>query len=127
MRSLTVLYDASCGLCRTVRRWLAQEPQFVELRFVPAGSDEARRQFPDIDHAATLRDVTVISDGGEVFLGPGAWLICLWALRDYREWSQRLADPQIRPQIRGIVEWVALNRLRLGGAATEPCDDACRR
>ncbi len=126
MQLLTVLYDTNCGLCRNVRDWLAQEPQFVELRFLAANSDAARQRFPKLDHQASLRDVTVIGESGEVFVGPGAWLICLWALRDYREWSLRLSSPQMRPHVRSLVEWVAQNRLRLSGGRAAVCDEACK-
>ena len=34
MRSLTVLYDAGCPICRAARRWLAGRPQVVPLEFV---------------------------------------------------------------------------------------------
>jgi len=54
----TVLFDEGCPICRTARRWLAGRAQLVPLRFVPAGSAEARERFPGLDHAATLRDPT---------------------------------------------------------------------
>ncbi|MEK8107718.1 DCC1-like thiol-disulfide oxidoreductase family protein [Micromonospora sp. M12] len=52
----TVLFDAACPLCRAARRWLSSRAQLVPLEFVPAGSAEARRRFPGLDHDATLRD-----------------------------------------------------------------------
>ena len=125
--ALTVLYDAGCGLCRRARAWLEQEPQFVELRFVAAGSAAARQRFPELDPAATLAEITVVGDDGAVYRGARAWLICLWALRDYREWSQRLAAPTLQPSVERFVHWVSANRLRLGGAPADACEgDTCR-
>ena len=80
----TVLYDEGCPICRAAHRWLAGRAQLVPLVFVPAGSAEARQRFPGLDHAATLRDLTVIADTGAVYVHDGAWLACLWALADYR-------------------------------------------
>jgi predicted DCC family thiol-disulfide oxidoreductase YuxK len=114
MRNLTVLYDSKCGLCRRARTWLENEPKLVDLVFVPAASPEAQRLYPSIDPAATLVDMTVVSDEGEVYMGAKAWLMCLWALREYREWSLSLATPQLLPMARKIVEAVSQNRRRLG-------------
>ena len=93
VRGFTVLYDAHCPLCRAARRWLASRAQLVPLEFVPAGSAEARRRFPGLDHDATLRDLTVVADTGEVYAGDGAWFACLWALADHRATAERLAQP----------------------------------
>jgi hypothetical protein len=86
----------------------------VDLAFVPAGSEAARRRFPQLDHAATTRDLTAISDEGAVYTGANAWLICLWALHDYRAWSLRLSSPELLPLARWLVIWVSQNRFRFG-------------
>jgi predicted DCC family thiol-disulfide oxidoreductase YuxK len=93
IRSLTVLYDADCPLCRHVRRWLERQWQLVPLEFVPAGSEQAAQRFPDLDHARTLREITVISDGGEVYEAADAWVVCLWALKGHRATAHRLSTP----------------------------------
>ena len=101
--SLTVLYDAGCGICRGARRWLASRAQLVPLEFVAAGSTEARRRFPALDHAQTLVDITVVADDGSVYSGDGAWLMCLWALDGYRGLAARLSTPALRPLARRVV------------------------
>ncbi len=93
VRRLTVLYDARCPLCSFVRDWLVRQRQLVPLDLVPVGSDEARRRFPLLDHAATLEEITVVGDGGQVYRGAGAWVVCLWALAKYRPLSHRLSTP----------------------------------
>jgi hypothetical protein len=82
------------------------------LDFVPAAGDEARRRFPDLDHDATLRDITVIADTGDVYIGDSAWLACLWALDGYRELAERLATPQLLPLARRVVDAAAAVRSR---------------
>ncbi|MFD8571994.1 thiol-disulfide oxidoreductase DCC family protein [Streptomyces sp. NPDC059639] len=93
VRRLTVLYDAECRLCTFVRNWLLKQRQLVPLDLVPAGHSRARALFPDLDHAATLSDITVIADGGQIYRGPAAWIVCMWALREYRPTAHRMATP----------------------------------
>jgi predicted DCC family thiol-disulfide oxidoreductase YuxK len=135
MDALIVLYDARCSLCRQARSWLAAQPAYVELVFVAAGSETARRQFPQLDHAATTKDLTVISSAGAVYCGPNAWLMCLWALREYRTWSLTLSSAEMLPLARRLIIWISQNRFRIGamlpGAVLhalvhgEPSGDEC--
>ncbi|HEU5109543.1 MAG TPA: DCC1-like thiol-disulfide oxidoreductase family protein [Micromonosporaceae bacterium] len=131
--ALTVLYDAGCPICRAAHRWLAGRAQLVPLEFVAAGSPEARRRFPGLDHRATLRDVTVVADNGDVYAGDAAWLACLWALDGYRALAGTLAEPAMRPLARRLVTAAATIRERTGsggyrgdGERDQPCDDRCR-
>jgi hypothetical protein len=52
----------------------------------------------------------VVGDGGEVWAGPAAFLICLWALRDWREWSFRLSGPGFAPLARWFFHVVSSQR-----------------
>jgi predicted DCC family thiol-disulfide oxidoreductase YuxK len=124
----TVLYDADCSLCRAARRWLEGRAQLVPLRFVAAGSTEARRRFPGLDHGATLRDITVVADTGDVYVGDGAWLACLWALVDYRALADRLARPGLLPVARRFVSAASAvrGRGRGDGYGGRCADDRCR-
>ncbi|MFF2517805.1 thiol-disulfide oxidoreductase DCC family protein [Streptomyces sp. NPDC058086] len=90
---LTVLYDARCSLCTFLRDWLGKQPQLVPLRLVPAGSEQARALYPSLDHRATLDEITVVGDGGQVYRGAAAWVVCLWALREHRPLAHRLSTP----------------------------------
>ena len=119
MDRFTVLYDARCNLCSHLRAWLATQPAYVQLVFVPAGSPEAWRRFPKLDHATTISELTVIGDDGAVYIEAKAFLICLWALRDYRAWSLRLSSPELLPLARRVVLWVAQNRFRFGSRSLE--------
>jgi len=136
MRTLTVLYDARCNLCSHLRAWLEAQPAYVQLAFVPAGSQEARRRFPALVHAATTAELTVIGDDGAVYIEAKAFLMCLWALREYRAWSLHLSSPDLLPLARRVVLWVAQNRFRFGSRSLDDilsddkiaveCDDECR-
>ena len=59
------------------------------------------------------KEIVVISDAGEVWQGGAAWVTCLWALQEYREWSQRLASPALLPFAQRLCEVVSANRYRL--------------
>lgn len=113
MRALTVLFDQDCALCRRARTWLGRQATLVPMELIPAGSPAARRLYPALDHAATLRELTVIGDQGEVYRGAKAWLMCLWALRDYRELALRWSDPERIEYARRFVAWVSRHRFRL--------------
>lgn len=114
MRRLTVLYDAGCRVCRAAQGWLEQQPAYVELEFVAAGSDEAAGRFPGLRAEETLNDLTVVDDAGGVYRGAPAWVMCLWALQDYRRWAVWLAAPDKIGLARGIVAWVSRHRGVLG-------------
>jgi predicted DCC family thiol-disulfide oxidoreductase YuxK len=111
--ALTVLYDPSCGLCRRVHDWLTDLPKLVEMELVPIKSDEARRRFPALNHELTSNDLTVISDEGAVYLGPKAWIMVLWALSGYREWSYRLSSPELLPTTRRVVSMISQHRYQI--------------
>src|SRR5438876_8625122 len=118
MNALTVLYDPTCGLCQRAHGWLAEQAKLVDLVFVPCKSDEARRRFPQLNHDLTGQDLTVIGDRGAVYHGPKAWLMVLWALRQYREWSYRLAAPELLPTTRRVVSLVSQHRYQISRVAT---------
>jgi predicted DCC family thiol-disulfide oxidoreductase YuxK len=111
MRRLTVLYDGRCGFCVRCRRWLQAQRQLVTLEFVPASSADARSRFPTLADAP--EELTVVSDEGDVYRGTDAWIMCLYALEEYREWSVRLARPALRPMARAAFEWLSRNRKEL--------------
>lgn len=97
VKGLTVLYDAQCNLCVHLRQWLTRQRQLVPLTLLPAGSEAARKRYPGLDHRSTLTEITVIGDQGQIYRGPAAWIVCLWALADHRAKSHWLATPPGRP------------------------------
>ncbi|MFF9348176.1 thiol-disulfide oxidoreductase DCC family protein [Streptomyces sp. NPDC014734] len=116
---LTVLYDARCPLCLHLRRWLERQRRLVPLAFVPAASAEARHRFPGLDHAGTLDEITVVGDRGQVYRGTSAWIVCLWALAEYRPTSHWLSTPAGRPFARATVLAAAKYR----SLTAKPCGD----
>ncbi|HVD04951.1 MAG TPA: DCC1-like thiol-disulfide oxidoreductase family protein [Gemmatimonadaceae bacterium] len=117
MRELTVLYDAGCELCCAASDWLAAQPTHIPVNLIAAGSDEARVRFPGLDHAATMGQLTAIGDEGEVYHDDKAWVVSLWATRQYRAWAAGLAAPGARRLTRGATSWIARHRAALGPVA----------
>ncbi len=113
MQSLTLFYDARCDLCSQVREWLSSQPSYLQLDFVPYDSPEAEKRLPGIRHLHADREILVMANTGEVWQGAGAWIMCLWALREYRAWSARLASPALQAAARQIVHWISRHRVRL--------------
>lgn len=111
MTRLTVLYDYHCGLCQRARRWLEGQPKFLPLEFIPAGSDHARDRFPDLPHA--VNELAVVGDDGSIYQDDRAWIMCLWALQDYREWADRLATPKLLPLARAAFQLISENRIAI--------------
>ena len=92
---LTVWFDGDCGLCARVAKWLDRQPKFVPVRCVAA--QRAGEHGCPIDREALLEKITVTASDGAVYRGNNAWITVLWALRDYRAWSLRFAQPGWRP------------------------------
>lgn len=110
MKKLTVLMDAQCGFCWRCRGWLSRQNPFVELEFLSRESKEARRCFAALGEADAGDELIVVGDAGAVYRGPDAFIICLWALREYRELSLILASPAFRPLARKAFEIVSKRR-----------------
>lgn len=113
MKTLTIFYDARCGLCQRFKQWLLAQPARVALRFIPYDSGEALRLFPRMHEVRGDRDIVVLADDGRWWQGTSAWLTCLWATRNHVEWSYRLAAPALKPFVEKAVHLLSENRLRL--------------
>lgn len=118
MKRLTILYDERCALCRRARDWLARQRAFVRLELVPAGGAEARRRYPSLSSEEMLEQLTVVADEHAVYRGHKAWLLCLWALEDYRAWSLRLAGGGTGHLARRAIDALSIHRYRLSDVLT---------
>ncbi len=97
MSILTLLYDPACGLCRRVQGWLAEQPKLIELRMIPIKTGAAKKRFPELNHELATK--------------------VLWALARYREWSYRLASPELLPTTRRVVSLISQHRYQISRAA----------
>lgn len=129
MKRLDVIYDAECALCCRCREWLMQQWAWVPMRFVPLQSLDLEERYPGIKRFHPEKEIVVISDEGFVYQGAKAWIICLFALAEYREWALKLSNPVMMPQAKRFVEWVSGQRLFLSqllpGSAKECGNGRC--
>jgi predicted DCC family thiol-disulfide oxidoreductase YuxK len=107
--NLTITYDAECGLCTGAKEWILRQALLVRLEFLATGSAEAQRRFPQLAAA----ELTVVANTGDVWFGDHAWIMCLWALRAYRDLAYRLTSPLLGRMAREAFALVSKNRLAL--------------
>ena len=71
---LTVLYDEQCAFCRRCRDWLAARARFGDAPWIG-------------------KELVVVDDDRNAWVGPSAFLMCLWATAKYRSWAFRFTEP----------------------------------
>jgi len=113
MKQIYVFYDGECALCQRCRDWLASQPAYVKLVFHPFQSEDASRLCPDLARFHPNEQLIALADDGALYSGEKAWLICLYALRDYRRWARKLATPALRPLAQRLCLLISHNRLKL--------------
>lgn len=104
--SITILYDAGCGLCTRAKQWMAEQDPLIGIRLVASGSSEAHARFPGLPTG----ELAVVANTGEVWLGNHAWIVCLWALRGYRDFAFRLTSPLLLLMAREAFAVISKNR-----------------
>jgi predicted DCC family thiol-disulfide oxidoreductase YuxK len=110
MKRLYVLYDPNCGLCTRIKFWLVRQPAYVAVHPIPAGSPQAARLFPALPQSGKPGELVVIGDNGGVYFGDHAWIMCLYALRDYRATAKRLSSPALQPLAREAFTFISRYR-----------------
>ncbi|MEM6260772.1 MAG: DCC1-like thiol-disulfide oxidoreductase family protein [Planctomycetota bacterium] len=114
MKHVTVLYDPTCGFCVSCRQWLSKQPKWIEMHFVPQGSSRAKRLFPTLtcraDDQGRPDELVVVDDRGQVYRDDKAWVICFYALRDFRGLSMKLARPGMAKLARRAYTLISGNR-----------------
>jgi predicted DCC family thiol-disulfide oxidoreductase YuxK len=108
--TLTILYDERCAVCRRARDWLLAQPCFVPVRLVPAGSPAVRARYGAVPGLG--KELVAVDDNGQAWVGPAAFLTCLWATVRYRPWAYRLAAPALAPFAERFFMFVSKRRDR---------------
>ena len=113
MKCLTILYDEKCGICEDLKNWASRQPAYLDLSFLPAGSLEATHLFPQLVTAGKPVELIVVSDDGGVYRDTQAYIMCFYALENYREWAFRLSTPALMPLARQAFRFLSRNRSRI--------------
>jgi predicted DCC family thiol-disulfide oxidoreductase YuxK len=110
MKTLTVLYDGTCGFCVECARWLASQRQRVRLELIASSTIAARTRYPTLAAGPGSEELIVVDDEGGVYRGTHAWIMCLWALREYRSAAVKLARPALLPLARAAFALLSRSR-----------------
>ncbi len=96
------------------------------MRFIACHSEEARRAYGAVPWLG--EELVVVSNHGEVWAGPAAFITLLWALNDWREWSYRISGPELAPLAQRFFNAISSNRRSIAALILpDPCDDGtCR-
>ena len=110
MQKLYVLYDPKCEICRRLKDWILVQRSWIGIAVLEAGSEKARRLFPELEQITTKDDLAVISDEGAVYLNNRAWIMVLYVMVEYRDWAVRLTHPLLAPLARQAFAALSKNR-----------------
>jgi predicted DCC family thiol-disulfide oxidoreductase YuxK len=119
---LTVLYDGGCALCVRCRDFLSTAEALVPLELLACQSEEARARYGDVPWLGA--ELVVADERGNVWIGPAAFVMCLWALADYREWSYRISSPAFAPLAERFFAMLSARRQRIAALLHPRCDGA---
>jgi predicted DCC family thiol-disulfide oxidoreductase YuxK len=109
---LTIVYDERCAFCLRCRDWLATQPCLVEVQLLAAGSRAAQERFGAVPWLG--RELIVVDDSGHVWVGPAAFLMCLWATARYRHYAYLFSRPRWAPHAERFFRHVSKRRDRWG-------------
>jgi predicted DCC family thiol-disulfide oxidoreductase YuxK len=117
---ITLLYDPKCALCVRCAAWMSTQEAFVPIRFLPCDSREARELYGAVPWLG--EELVVVSERGEVWAGPAAFITALWALCEWREWSYRISGPELAPLAERFFHAISSNRRAIAAMiAPDPC------
>jgi len=120
---LTVLYDEHCAICRRCRDWLAGQRTYVVLELLAAGSPAAKKRYGAMPWLG--EELVVVSENNEVWVGPAAFITCLWATMRYREWSYRLSGPTLAPMAEDFFRAISKRRVRWSAYLSDGAESEC--
>ena len=110
---LAVLYDERCALCRRCADWLLGQPCLLPVELLPAGHPEVRARYPRAS-SWLGKELVVVDDHDRMWIGPGAYLMAMWATASYRSWAHWLAKPALFPLATRFFLFVSKRRGRIG-------------
>lgn len=113
---LTLIYDDTCELCRRCRHWLAGQPTHVELRFLPSSDPEVYDLYGELPWFKI--ELMVVTDTGIAWVGPRAFIMCLWATVRWRSTSYHLNGWALAPLAERFFHAVSANRSVVSGMLT---------
>ena len=124
----TVFFDGHCRLCTDsvgrLQRFKVRGG--ADVRYVNVQDLAALSAYPQIDPAAALGQMHVLTPTGRVAGGFDAVVALLPAFRWLRAWGPFMRVPPVRAVGRVVYRWVARNRYRIAGKTHTCVDGACK-
>ncbi|MEM9466388.1 MAG: DCC1-like thiol-disulfide oxidoreductase family protein [Actinomycetota bacterium] len=122
---LTVVYDEECELCRRCRHWLSMQQTHLPVEFLAAGDPAARERYESL--AWYRVELMVVADDGTAWVGPAAFVMCLWATVRWRRTAHRLRSPAFAPLAESFFHGLSSHRALLSGMLRDHrcTDDTC--
>lgn len=122
MRAMTVLYDGDCPFCVRCQAWLARSPQRVPLLAIDCRSDLARNRYARIPGLG--RELVVVDDEGRFWVGPAAFVMCLWALEGWSWLVWWMLSGPLLPLTIALFAAITVNRATLASLVGMPsCEE----
>ena len=109
IQAITVLYDSECAFCRRCRKWILSQHKRMPIEFMSIHSPDLDQKYPALSKNK-LDQLVVITDRGDVYYKDKAFVICLYALSEYYEWSFKLSEPMFLPMVRKVYQIVSRYR-----------------
>ena len=120
-RRLTVVYDGDCELCRRCSTWLRYQPTYVPLDLLATSAAREDQRFAGVPWLGA--ELVVIDERGSIWVGAAAFIVCLWATQEWREWSYRLSGPSFAPLAERFFHAISNHRGRIGAFLGPTVDD----
>ncbi len=122
MTMLIVFYDGLCPVCVRCKEWLESAPQRVPLALHDCRGVLARARAAELPWLG--EELVVVSDRGDVWIGPRAFLVCLWALEGWRGLAELLASELVWPLGEAVFRAISDHRSRFASlVGASPCHD----
>ena len=92
---------------------IMEQEMLVPLEFLALQTPDLGKRFVGIEAFHPEDEVVIVSDAGEVYQGAAAWIMVMYALREFRSWAFTMASPNLMPLARKLVHAVSENRLKI--------------
>ncbi len=106
--SIIVVFDDRCAFCQRCCQWLAGQAQLVPIEFAAASNPLVAEWLGD--DVPVGDELVVVGDNGHLWVGPDAFVTCLWALRDHRRLARSLQLRGLRSMAKHMFHGVSSGR-----------------
>jgi len=112
-KKIEIYYDGKCGMCCRFIEWLVAQDRAMEVVCLPYQSEEATKNFPEIESHNPAKEIVVRVDGGEIYTGAEGWVWCLWSGVKYRDVAKLMNSRWMLPVAKKACVLISKNRLKV--------------